>query len=97
VAKLTIGIAHFNLRTSQVRKKGKDWFGSVRNIHLPLAPSLPPVFVFSLLNSVAAGEKERGRPRKTWMEGVQAAMTTGNLGSERWRNREEWRLVCERQ
>ena len=25
------------------------------------------------------GEKERGRPRKTWIEGVQAAMTTRNL------------------
>ena len=27
------------------------------------------------------------------MEGVQAAMTTGNLESDQWRNREEWRLV----
>jgi hypothetical protein len=40
--------------------------------------------------------RKRGRARKTWMEGVQAAMTTGNLGSEQWRNREEWRLVCGR-
>jgi len=34
--------------------------------------------------------RERGRPRKMWMEGVQAAMTTGNLEPNRWRNREEW-------
>jgi hypothetical protein len=37
-----------------------------------------------------------GRPRKTWMEGVQAAMTTGNLEPDQWRNREEWRLVSGR-
>ena len=39
------------------------------------------------------GEKEIGCPRKTWMEGVQAAMTTRNLEPDQWRNREEWRLV----
>ena len=42
------------------------------------------------------GEKKKGRPRKTWMEGVQAAMTTGNLETDQWRNREEWRLVSGR-
>ena len=40
--------------------------------------------------------RKRGRPRKTWMEGVQAAMTTRNLESDQWRNREEWRLVSGR-
>jgi hypothetical protein len=40
--------------------------------------------------------RKRGRQRKTWMEGVQAAMTTRNLEPDRWRNREEWRLVCGR-
>jgi hypothetical protein len=35
------------------------------------------------------GEKKRGRPRKTWMEGVQADMTTRNLEPDHWRNREE--------
>jgi len=40
--------------------------------------------------------RKRGRPRKTWMEGVQATMTTRNLGPDRWRNREEWHLVTER-
>jgi len=35
-------------------------------------------------------------PRKTWIEGVQAAMTTRNLEPDQWRNREEWRLVSGR-
>jgi hypothetical protein len=42
------------------------------------------------------GEKEIGHPRKTWMEGVKAAMTTGNLEQDQWINREECRLVSRR-
>jgi hypothetical protein len=40
--------------------------------------------------------RKREHPRKTWMEGVQAAMTTRNLEPDQWRNREEWRLVSGR-
>ena len=40
--------------------------------------------------------RKRGRPRKTWMEGVQAAMTTRNLEADHCINREEWRLVSGR-
>jgi hypothetical protein len=31
--------------------------------------------------------RKRGRPRKTWKEGVQAGMTTRNLEPDQWRNR----------
>ena len=40
--------------------------------------------------------RKRGRPRKTWIEGVQAAMATRNLEPDQWRNREEWSLVSGR-
>jgi hypothetical protein len=40
--------------------------------------------------------RKRGRHTKTWMEGVQAAMTARNLEQDQWRNREEWRLVSGR-
>jgi hypothetical protein len=40
--------------------------------------------------------RKRRHPRKTWMEGVQAAMRTRNLEPDQWRNREEWCLVCGR-
>ena len=33
--------------------------------------------------------RERGRPRKTWMEGVQAAMKTRHLETDQWLNRKE--------
>ena len=39
---------------------------------------------------------KKRHPRKTWMEGVQAALTTRNFETDQWRNREEWRLVSRR-
>ena len=40
--------------------------------------------------------RKRGRPRKTWMEEVQATMTTRNLEPDQWRKREKCRLVSGR-
>jgi len=45
-----------------------------------------------IMDWISWERRKRGRPRKTWMEGVQAAMTTRNLEPDHWRNREEWRL-----
>jgi hypothetical protein len=36
--------------------------------------------------------RKRGRPRKTWMEGVRAAMETRHLEEDQWLNRKEWCL-----
>ena len=41
--------------------------------------------------------KKKGGPKKTWMEGVQEAMTVGGLETDQWMDREEWRLVSGRQ
>jgi hypothetical protein len=58
---------------------------------------LPLLYFFKIYFIILPVErKKRGRPRKMWMEGVQAAMTEGNLEPDRWRNREEWHLVSGR-
>jgi hypothetical protein len=49
-----------------------------------------------IMEWVPEEKQKRGCPRKTWMEGVQAAMTVGNLEKDQWINREELRLVCGR-
>jgi hypothetical protein len=36
--------------------------------------------------------RKRGRPRKTWMEGVRADMRIRHLEEDQWLSREEWRL-----
>jgi len=50
-----------------------------------------------IMDWIRRERRKRGCPRKTWMEGVQAAMTTRNLEPDQWRNRGEWRLVAKRQ
>jgi len=46
-----------------------------------------------IMDSIFRERRKRGRPRKTWMEGVQAAITRRSLEPDQWRKREEWRLV----
>jgi len=36
--------------------------------------------------------RKRGRPRKTWMEGLRAVMKTRCLKADQWLNRKEWCL-----
>jgi len=38
------------------------------------------------------GRRKRRRPRKKWMEGVQAAMKTRHLEADQWLNKKEWCL-----
>jgi len=66
-------------------QKRLQWYGRVKRM-----PKL-------IMDWIPRKRRKRGRPRKTWIEGVQAAMTTRNLEQDQWRNREEWRLVSGRQ
>ena len=69
-----------------IEKKRLQWYGHVKRMPEDMRAQL-------IIEWVPQERRKRGRPRKTWMEGVQAAMTTRNLETDQWRNREEWRLV----
>ena len=71
-----------------IEQKRLQWYGHVKSIQRRI-PKL-------IMDWIPRERRKRGRPRKTCMEGVQAAMTTKNLGSKQWKNREEWRLVSGR-
>jgi hypothetical protein len=72
-----------------IGKKRLQWYGHVK--------MMPEERIRKLIMEwIPEERRKRGRPRKTWMEGVQAAMTTRNLEPYQWRNREEWRLVSGR-
>jgi hypothetical protein len=72
-----------------IEKKRLQWYGHVKRMPEERIPKLT-------LEWVPANRRKRRRPRKTWMEGVDAAMTARNLEQKQWRNREEWRLVSGR-
>jgi hypothetical protein len=68
-----------------IEKKRLKWYGHVKR--------MPEERISKLIMEWIPGERrKRGRPRKTWMEGVQAAMTTRHLELDQWTNREKWRL-----
>ena len=72
-----------------IEKKRLQWYGHVKRMPVEMIPKL-------IMEWVPLERRKRGRPRKTWMEGVQAAITTRNIETDQWRNREEWRLVSGR-
>jgi hypothetical protein len=72
-----------------IENKTLQWYGRVKRMPEKRIRKL-------IMEWIPEERRKRGRPRKTWMEGVQAAMTARNLEQDPWRNREKWRLVCER-
>jgi hypothetical protein len=74
--------------TDSIEKKRLQWYGHVKRMPEERIPKL-------IVEWIPLERRKRGRLRKTWMEGVKAAMTR-NLEPDQWRNREEWRLVSGR-
>jgi hypothetical protein len=62
-----------------IEKKRLQWYGHVKRMPQETIPKL-------ILEWVPAERRKRERPRKIWMEGVQAAMTARNLEQDQWRN-----------
>jgi hypothetical protein len=71
-----------------IEKKRPQWYDNVKRMLEERIPKL-------IMEWIPLERSKRGRPRETWIEGVQA-MTTSNLKPDQWRNREEWRLVSGR-
>jgi hypothetical protein len=72
-----------------IEKKRLQRYGYVKRMLEERIPIL-------IMEWIPLERRKTGRPRKTWMEGVKAAMTTRYLEPDRWRNGEEWRLVSGR-
>ena len=72
-----------------IEQKRLQWYGHIKRMPKERIPKL-------IMDLIPRERRKRGHPRKTWMEGVQATMTTRNLEPDQWRNREEWRLVSGR-
>ena len=43
-----------------------------------------------IMKWIPGERRKRGSPRKTWMDGVRAAMKTRHLETVQWLNRKEW-------
>jgi hypothetical protein len=72
-----------------IENKILQWYGHVKRMPEERIPKL-------IMDWISQERRKRGCPRKTQMQGVQAAKTTRNLEPDQWRNREEWCLVSGR-
>jgi hypothetical protein len=68
-----------------IQKKRLHWYGYVKRMPEERIPKL-------ITEWIPRERRKRGRSRKTWIERVQAAVTSRNLEPDQWRNREEWSL-----
>jgi hypothetical protein len=68
-----------------IERKRLQWYGHVKRMQGERLPKL-------IMEWIPVERRKRGRPRKTWMEGVRAAMKTRYLEADQWLNRKEWCL-----
>ena len=68
------------LKFDIIEKKRLQRYGHVKRVPEERIPKL-------IMDWIPQKRRKRGCPRKTWMEGVQAAMTTRNLEPDQWRNK----------
>jgi hypothetical protein len=68
-----------------IERKRLQWYGHVKRMQEERLPKL-------IMEWIPGERRKRGRPRKTWMEGVRAAMKTRHLEVDQWLNRKEWCL-----
>ena len=72
-----------------IERRRLQRYGHVRRMPEERIPKI-------IMEWIPRERRKRGRPRKTWTERVQAAMTTRNFEPDQWKNREEWCLVSRR-
>ena len=65
-----------------IERKRLQWYSHVKRMPEKRISKL-------IMEWIQRERRKRGRPRKTWMEGVQAAITTRNLEPNQWRKRED--------
>jgi hypothetical protein len=68
-----------------IESKRLQWYGHVKRMQEERLPKLN-------MEWIPGERRKRGRPRKTWMEGVRASVKTRHLEADQWLNRKEWCL-----
>jgi len=65
-----------------IERERLQWYGHIKRMQGERVPKL-------ITEWIPGERRKKGRPRKTWMEGVRAAMKTRHLEADQWVNRKE--------
>lgn len=70
---------------NDIESKQLVWYGHVRRMDETRLPK-------KVMEWVPSARRKRGRPRKTWKEGVSKAMSARDLREGQWEDRRSWKL-----
>lgn len=71
--------------TDEIRTKQLRWYGHVQRMEERRLPK-------QILTWRPTGRRKRGRPRRSWREGIDNEIQLRGLDEELWNDREQWRL-----
>lgn len=71
--------------TTDIETKQLTWYGHVQRMNNERLPK-------KVMEWIPAYRRKRGRPKKTWKEGVVKAMSLRDLRQDQWNDRKGWRL-----
>ncbi|XP_030748221.1 uncharacterized protein LOC115876551 [Sitophilus oryzae] len=65
------------------------WYGHVQRMEENRIPK-------KILNWTPKGKRKRGRPRRSWREGINGDIRTRGIDENLWTDRDQWRLEIRR-
>jgi hypothetical protein len=74
---------------NEITRKQLIWYGSCRE-------NGPNTSTKIMIHWEPEGRKKRGRPRRTWKEGIYRAMKERELRMGEWNNRKQWSVAVGR-
>ena len=69
----------------EIQQNQLTWYGHVQRMAEGRLPKIA-------LKWMPKQKRARGRPKKTWMEGIKKAMNERNLSEGQWEDRKQWSL-----
>ena len=68
-----------------ITRKQLLWYGHVERMDTTRLPKI-------MIHWKTQGRKKRGRPRKTWKDGIYTVMNEKDLRMDEWNNRRQWNM-----
>ena len=69
----------------EITRKELIWYGHVERMDPTRIPKI-------MIHWKPKGRKKRGRPRRTWKDGIYTAMNERDLRMGEWNNRRQWNM-----
>lgn len=73
--------------TDKIESRQLVWYGHIKRMNDERWPK-------RILEYTPMNRRRRGRPRKSWKQGIETAMSVRDMNEDDWKDRDVWRLKC---